>query len=160
MCPWGGLLLQNGDPVVYEIIQTIIKPIMLRRTKQTKDRNGKNIIALPDKFSNIEFVELSEQERMMYDEIYNKNKQEFEGYLAQGIALTKYMQVFEMLTRLRQFCDHPCLINTRSDFSNISKLESTLRKFVQKRNEAASLPEDNNNPFYEVRVDDQGNEIT
>ncbi len=40
---------ENNDSIVYDILQTILKPILLRRTKTSKTKNGKNILELPEK---------------------------------------------------------------------------------------------------------------
>jgi DNA repair protein RAD5 len=39
--------LKRGEKNVYETIRIILKPIMLRRTKDSKDIQGNNIIKLP-----------------------------------------------------------------------------------------------------------------
>lgn len=43
----------NGDENVYEVLRTLLKRIFLRRTKNSKDENGKSIIELPPKHSKI-----------------------------------------------------------------------------------------------------------
>ena len=40
---------------------------MLRRTKKSKNKDGKNIIELPEKYSKIHYIDLSDEERILYD---------------------------------------------------------------------------------------------
>lgn len=81
----------------------------------------------------IEWVTFSREEDNLYQEVYRKSKKEFDDLLSKGAFLSNYMHVFDILTRLRQICDHPYLMLTRSDYVNKEKLEETLRRFVEKR---------------------------
>ena len=81
----------------------------------------------------IEWVTFSKEEDNLYQEVYRKSKKEFDDLLSKGAFLSNYMHVFDILTRLRQICDHPYLMLTRSDYVNKEKLEETLRRFVEKR---------------------------
>ena len=140
--PWSDYLWWNSyinkpyekkEPLVFEIIQSIIRPILLRRTKKGKTKDGKSIIDLPEKEILIEMIDFSKEEANLYREVYQKSKKEFDDLLSKGTFLSNYMHVFDILTRLRQICDHPYLMLTRSDFANKEKLEETLKKFVLKR---------------------------
>lgn len=140
--PWSDYLWWNSyinkpydkkENLVFDIIQTIIAPILLRRTKATKDKDGKSIIDLPEKETSIEWITFSKEESNLYSEIYKKSKKEFDDLLSKGVFLSNYMHVFDILTRLRQICDHPYLMLTRSDYTNKENLEETLKKFVEKR---------------------------
>jgi len=88
---------------------------------------------LPEKETTIEWVTFSKEEECLYQEVYRKSKKEFDDLLSKGVFLSNYMHVFDILTRLRQICDHPYLMLTRSDYVNKEKLEETLRKFVDRR---------------------------
>ena len=81
----------------------------------------------------IEWVTFSKEEDNLYQEVYRKSKKEFDDLLSKGAFLSNYMHVFDILTRLRQICDHPYLMLTRSDYVNKEKLEETLRRFVERR---------------------------
>jgi hypothetical protein len=48
---------------VYEVLRTLLKRVFLRRTKNSKDQNGKSIIELPKKVSKIEVLEMNPKER-------------------------------------------------------------------------------------------------
>ncbi|KAL4512333.1 hypothetical protein ABPG72_005335 [Tetrahymena utriculariae] len=127
---------EKGDLVVYDVLKTILRPILLRRTKKSKDINGNSIISLPEKYCFIEKVEFTPEERMFYDKVHQTSKEEFDGFLSQGVLLSNYMKVFELLLRLRQICDHIFLLTTRGDVTNTDGLEQKIKSFVDRRNKA------------------------
>lgn len=51
---------------------------MLRRTKQTKDADGKLIIDLPPKKLMIKYIDMNNEERGLYNYIFEKSKNEFD----------------------------------------------------------------------------------
>ncbi|CAD8173135.1 unnamed protein product [Paramecium pentaurelia] len=137
--PWSDYLWWNayinkpheeGKDNIFPLLNSILRPILLRRTKKSKDQNGKPIISLPNKEIHFESIELRKDERMVYDKMEKKSQDEVEGYLAKGILMSQYMKVFELLIRLRQICDHPLLITSRSDVKNIDQLEEQIDKFL------------------------------
>ncbi|KRX00260.1 P-loop containing nucleoside triphosphate hydrolase [Pseudocohnilembus persalinus] len=149
---------EKGDPIFYEIVQTIIKPVTMRRTKQSKGKNGKFIIDLPKKHLQIKYITLGETERQIYDLLHKKSKKEFDGLLQQGVLLARYIQIFELLMRLRQMCDHPFLIQTRSDFCDLNAIENKIQKFIDKRHEIQNQNEnneiENEHSHFEVIMDE------
>lgn len=90
-------------------LKVLLRPVLLRRTKHTRDKHGKNIVELPPK--HIELVQLafSDEERTFYQAVYDKSRAEFNGYVASGTATTSYVAIFALLLRLRQACNHPFL---------------------------------------------------
>ena len=52
------------------MLKIILKKVFLRRTKQSKDPDGKPIVELPPKSSKVEILEMNEKEREFYDSIY------------------------------------------------------------------------------------------
>ena len=83
------------------MISVIIKPILIRRTKKSKKADGSYIINLPPKNVILHTVEFSEKELDMYKRMEERSKEEFEGYLARGVLMSQYMQMFELILRLR-----------------------------------------------------------
>ncbi|CAD8102728.1 unnamed protein product [Paramecium sonneborni] len=137
--PWSDYLWWNayinkpheeGKENIFPLLNSILRPILLRRTKKSKDQNGKPIISLPNKEIHFEYIELKKDERMVYDRMEKKSQEEVVGYLEKGILMSQYMKVFEILIRLRQICDHPLLITSRSDVKNIDQLEEQIDKFL------------------------------
>ena len=71
----------------------MLKKVFLRRTKNSKDHNGKSIIELPVKHSKIEVLEMSPKEREFYDMVYESTKAKIDELDKLGIITARYMQV-------------------------------------------------------------------
>ncbi|KAL6060920.1 SNF2 family N-terminal domain-containing protein [Balamuthia mandrillaris] len=89
-------------------LQTILKPLLLRRVKDQTYR-GKPILDLPPVTHHVQLSEFEAEEKIFYDGIWEKAKLSFKN-LMRGDAEMTYMQVLEWLLRLRQACDHPYLV--------------------------------------------------
>lgn len=81
----------------------LIKPFILRRKKQEV------LLDLPEKIEEIAYVDLSEEQSRMYQEIALQSKSILEE---EGPGF--YIHVFALLNKLKQVCDHPSLI-TKDD---------------------------------------------
>eukprot|EP00041_Stephanoeca_diplocostata_P035931 m.1285333 g.1285333 ORF g.1285333 m.1285333 type:complete len:982 (-) comp24780_c0_seq32:2645-5590(-) len=90
-------------------LQEILRPLLLRRTKDTKDKSGQPIVKLPSSDVKIVQLEFSAAERDFYSAIYGRVKSKFDEFVEAGSILNHYANILEMLLRLRQACDHPCL---------------------------------------------------
>ncbi|TYZ57390.1 hypothetical protein PybrP1_008346 [[Pythium] brassicae (nom. inval.)] len=90
-------------------LKVILAPVLLRRTKHSRDKHGKNIVELPPKHMELVQLAFSEEERTFYQAVYDKSRAEFNGYVASGTATTSYVAIFALLLRLRQACNHPFL---------------------------------------------------
>lgn len=66
---------------------------------------------------------MSEKEREFYDSIYAASRSDFDALIEKGILEAKYMQVLEILMRLRQICCHPIL------FKSVTKFSKTTEEF-------------------------------
>jgi SNF2 family DNA or RNA helicase len=89
-------------------LQLILQSILLRRTKD-QTYNGRPILQLPPKTVTLRTTAFSADERILYDDLFNKAKNTFNKYARDGTVLNNYMKVLELLLRLRQACDHPAL---------------------------------------------------
>lgn len=65
---------ENGDPRGLRLIKAILRPLMLRRTKDTKDAKGRPILVLPPTDIQTLTCEQSEAERDFYDALFKKSK--------------------------------------------------------------------------------------
>lgn len=72
--------------------------ISLRRTKD------KGLIGLPPKTIETCFVELSAEERELYDRMESEAKSVFQNYIRRGSVSRNYSTVLSILLRLRQIC--------------------------------------------------------
>ncbi|CAN6443412.1 unnamed protein product [Victoria cruziana] len=82
-------------------LQALMGTITLRRTK--------NLITLPPKMVEISFVDLSMDERELYDRMELDAKTIVQEYIHLNSVLRNYSTVLLILLRLRQICDHVSL---------------------------------------------------
>ncbi|KAL1822502.1 hypothetical protein ACET3Z_009280 [Daucus carota] len=77
--------------------------ISLRRTKE------QNILGLPQKIMKICSVDLSAEERELYDQMEVEAKTAVQDYISTGTVRNHYIAVLGIVLRLRQTCTHPDL---------------------------------------------------
>ncbi|KAK6497778.1 DNA repair protein rad16 [Arthrobotrys musiformis] len=90
-------------------LQDLLKLIMLRRTKvQRADDLG-----LPPRVVKVRRDYFNEEELDLYESIYGDSKRKFNTYVATGVVLNNYANIFSLITRMRQLADHPDLVLRR-----------------------------------------------
>lgn len=99
----------QDPPAAMAALQGILRPLMLRRTKDTLDKNGKPIVTLPSSDVRVVYVEFGEAEQDFYDAIYTRSTTKFSEFAAAGTILSNYSHILLLLLRLRQSCDHPMI---------------------------------------------------
>jgi len=111
-------------------LRAVLTPLLLRRTKSMKQRNGESIVKLPPRIDETLHITLSEKERELYSALFARSKTMFEGYAASGVLNAKYIQVLTLLLRLRQCCDHPFLVlgRTREE----KDFEADINRFIHR----------------------------
>lgn len=97
-----------------DVVQTVLEPLVLRRTKDMKTPDGEALVPLPPRTIDIEEIELSKQEREVYDYIFNRAKRTFNATMEAGTLLKSYTTIFAQILRLRQSCCHPVLTRNKS----------------------------------------------
>lgn len=97
-----------------DVVQTVLEPLVLRRTKDMKTPDGKSLVPLPPRTIEIEEIELSKQEREVYDYIFNRAKRTFNATMEAGTLLKSYTTIFAQILRLRQSCCHPILTRNKT----------------------------------------------
>ncbi|KAI1761340.1 SNF2 family N-terminal domain-containing protein [Hypoxylon sp. FL1150] len=80
--------------------------IMLRRLK--KDHT--NAMELPVKETYVERQFFGEEETDLANSIMGNSKRKFDTYVAQGVLLNNYANIFGLIMQMRQVADHPDLI--------------------------------------------------
>lgn len=82
-----------------------IRPFILRRKKKEVSKE------LPDKIEQIEYLDMSETEKAMYQSLVEDTKEEIDGIIAsEGFAKARF-KIVTLLTRLRQLCISPALLD-------------------------------------------------
>ncbi|KAJ6144842.1 DNA repair protein rad5 [Penicillium chermesinum] len=95
------------------VVQSVLEPLVLRRTKNMKTPEGDPPCSLPPRTINIEEIELSEKEREIYDCIYTRAKRTYNDNMERGTLLQSYSTIFAQILRLRQTCCHPILTRNK-----------------------------------------------
>ena len=95
------------------VVQTVLEPLVLRRTKDMKTPDGEPLVPLPRKIITVEEIELSKTEREVYDLIFTRAKRAFNESLQAGTLLKSYTTIFAQILRLRQSCCHPVLTRNK-----------------------------------------------
>ncbi|KAI9795698.1 MAG: DNA helicase rad5 [Piccolia ochrophora] len=97
-----------------DVVQTVLEPLVLRRTKDMRTPDGKALVPLPPRTIEIEEVELSKPEREVYDHIFTRAKRTFNANVEAGTLFKSYTTIFAQILRLRQSCCHPILTRNQN----------------------------------------------
>ena len=97
-----------------DVVQTVLEPLVMRRTKDMQTPDGEALVPLPPRTIEIEELELSKQEREVYDYIFTRAKRTFNATMEAGTLLKSYTTIFAQILRLRQSCCHPTLTRNKA----------------------------------------------
>lgn len=99
----------------FDVLKSILEPIVLRRTKNDKDAHGNPLVVLPPKEVVIERLRFNEKEQIQYEWFKNKVATSFKEISSNGNLLSKFSTILTYILRLRQLCCHLDLVNTTGD---------------------------------------------
>nr|WP_321466670.1 DEAD/DEAH box helicase [uncultured Desulfobulbus sp.] len=91
-----------------QLLNQRIQPFLLRRSR------AKVLVELPELIEDDRACELSDDQLLLYRETID-GQQPFLIDLADQETQIDYLHAFAMLTRLKQICDHPCLVEQCAD---------------------------------------------
>jgi DNA repair protein RAD5 len=97
-----------------DVIQAILEPVLLRRTKNMK-KNGKPLVELPPKEVVVERIKFSPKERNLYNWFLARAESSVTAGIRRGNLLKNYTSILVHILRLRQICDHMDLIKSGGD---------------------------------------------
>ena len=112
-----GVLAQKGDELGTERLQAIMRYIALRRTKDTKDSQGKPILSLPPINNALVHLKFTEPERAFYASRHQRYKHDFAQMEANDSVMKNFCSILQELLKLRQICVHPALLQDTEDRS-------------------------------------------
>ncbi|MCD7459825.1 hypothetical protein HAX54_042048 [Datura stramonium] len=98
---WNSLIqrpLAQGDEKGVSRLQVLMSTMSLRRTKE------KALTGLPSKSIETFFVELSGEEREIYDQMESEAKKIVNQYISSDSSMKNYWTVLSVIVRLRQIC--------------------------------------------------------
>ncbi len=109
-----------GDYDVLKTLHALIKPFILRRTKNQVAKD------LPEKTEQVIYCDMHPEQKSLYEKVKSKYRNEILNSIAKyGVNKSK-IYVIKGLTELRQIANHPQL--TESDFEDYSgKFEEIIR---------------------------------
>lgn len=106
---------ESGDFIrALDVVQTVLEPLVMRRTKDMKTPNGEALVPLPPRRIEVEPIELSKAEKEVYDWIYTRAKRTFAANVEAGTLMKSYTTIFAQILRLRQSCCHPLLTRSKA----------------------------------------------
>ncbi|KAI8049793.1 SNF2 family N-terminal domain-containing protein [Gilbertella persicaria] len=151
------LPFEKQDARALGAVQTVLEPIVLRRTKAMRDGKGQPMVPLPPKHIHIEYLSFSPEEQDIYDAIYNDSQIKFSYFCEAGKLGKNYASIFQLLTRLRQICCHPYLAlqskeAAKETIKGLGGKESlTLEELIAHKNNTESQASDTSSS-YEMNV--------
>src|ERR1700761_9257134 len=86
-------------------LQALIKPFVLRRTKEQVATE------LPPKTENLFYCQMSEEQASVYEKVKSEYRNELLKSLEDGTFAKTQIQVLQGLTKLRQIANHPIMID-------------------------------------------------
>jgi hypothetical protein len=111
------------------LLSKIVRPFILRRKKTEV------LLELPEKIEEIYYCDLSEDQKKLYKEIFFTQKEMLVKELSDTSTSKGYVHIFSVLSKLKQICNHPAMIN--KDFDNFMKYKSgKWDLFVERLEEA------------------------
>jgi SNF2 family DNA or RNA helicase len=117
-----------------EQLKKLVYPFMLRRTK---DQVAKD---LPAKTETVLYCEMGKDQRKIYEAYRSNYQSKILGMIdEQGMQKSQF-HILQGLTRLRQICDSPAIINDTERFENHSvKLDELVRELTENTGEHKAL---------------------
>ncbi|GMM45273.1 DNA helicase [Pichia kluyveri] len=109
-----------------ELLKSILDPILLRRTKNQKDSNGKFLVELPPKHVRIEKLKFNKREDIIYKWLKERAVNSFNENVEAGLVFKNYSTILTQLLRLRQVCCHVDLITHTNDDTDNTLLTDKL----------------------------------
>lgn len=100
-----GPIEKDNDEEKKELLGRLIKPFILRRKKSEVLKD------LPEKIEEISYCDLSSEQRDLYNEVANQMRETVYRDLKDESKPVPYLHVFSALSKMKQICDHPALID-------------------------------------------------
>lgn len=112
-----------GDGLtLFQHIRLLLDNVMLRRTKLQKADD----LGLPPRIVEIRRDRFNAEEKDLYTSLYSDLKRKFNDFVAEGVVLNNYANIFTLITRMRQLADHPDLVLKRAGGVGGSAIEGVL----------------------------------
>ena len=111
---------------VKQQLRRLTHPFLLRRTKEQVAKD------LPEKTETILYCEMGPEQRKIYESYRNVYRSQILGMIEERGMEKSQMHILQGLTKLRQICDSPAIINEEERFHNYSiKLDELSREITE-----------------------------
>ncbi|KAF9197512.1 hypothetical protein BGZ49_002013, partial [Haplosporangium sp. Z 27] len=123
--------IKAANPIGITRLQTLMKVITLRRTK-SQMVDGQPLLALPTRTDHKRVLELSLNERQLYQRMESRAKQTVDQIVQENKIMKSYAHILQAILKLRQICAHFALVKNMGDDPvnptefNISKASEIL----------------------------------
>lgn len=94
-----------GDEEKKALLRKLVKPFILRRKK------SEVLTDLPEKIEEIAYCDLSDEQKGLYREVTSQMRETIYRDLKDNTKPVSYVHIFSAFMKLKQICDHPCLIS-------------------------------------------------
>lgn len=116
----------------FDLVNAILGPVSLRRTKEMRDADGKKLVELPPKEVIVEKVQFNKSQEKIYRYFLDKAETSVKTGLAHGDLLKKYSTILVHILRLRQICCDAALLGSQDE--NDEDLRDGARQFNESVN--------------------------
>ncbi|GAA5908976.1 hypothetical protein JCM6882_004960 [Rhodosporidiobolus microsporus] len=123
-----GSLAQKGEDLGTDRLKVIMRHVALRRTKDTKDSEGKPILSLPPIDNKLIHLQFSEKERAFYASRHTRYKHDFAKLDETDSVMKNFCSILQELLKLRQICVHPALLQDSEDRAGGEDLSELIEK--------------------------------
>ncbi|KAG0317213.1 hypothetical protein BGZ99_006444 [Dissophora globulifera] len=106
--------IKAANPLGITRLQTLIKVITLRRTK-SQMVDGQPLLALPTRTDHKRVLELSLNERQLYQRMESRAKQTVDQIVQENKIMKSYAHILQAILKLRQICAHYALVKNTGD---------------------------------------------
>ncbi len=120
------------DTVAMARVQTVLKFLAMRRTKETKGPDGRPILSLPPKYQRTAMLTFGDMEKARYDAMHQMYKEDFEEMLRQDTIQQNYATILTEILNLRLTCDHPDLVDQGKDLRRLSEGVTSVTAAIEK----------------------------
>lgn len=95
--------------------------------------DGRRLVELPSKTISMHYVELTLEDRELYDKVEENGKEVIERLMNSGTVLQNYATVLQIILRLRQICNHSalCPAYTKMFAAELNQTGKTTNDFIK-----------------------------
>lgn len=144
-----------------DVVNSVLEPVLLRRTKQMKDINGQKLVELPEKEVIVENLGFSSKQNIIYKHFLSLAETSVQSALNRGDLLKKYSVILVHILRLRQICCDPLLLGSLDEIDEDIKQSNKILENNDDINEEVNnlTTNYNENELSEVELEDVKNLI-